>query len=140
MSRISMMAAAFLALGLAVSGCASPYAAPAPAAPIAITPQTDAALGTYLRTVKVTRPGAFAVSPDGLNSFYTYCGNIRCAVTNYGFLALRGCHGLSGTPCVLLYVRDEPRLAIVRGENAASGGRHGSERQRELDFDLNGRN
>lgn len=140
MSPARKIAAAAIALGLAapvLGGCATPYAAPPPAEPIAITPQTSAALETYLRTVRVTRPGAFAVSPDGRNSFYTYCGNITCAVTNYPFLALRGCHSLSGTPCVVLYVRDEPRLAFTRTQDATAGGRHGSERQRELDFDVN---
>lgn len=132
------IAAALFALGLVApmtSSCASPYLAPKPDEPIAITPETRAALNAYLGRVKVTRPGAFAVSPNGRNSFYTYCGNISCAVTNYSFLALRGCHRLSGVPCVILYVRDEPRLAFIRRETAAPGGRHGSERQREVDFD-----
>ncbi|WP_119303745.1 hypothetical protein [Dongia deserti] len=125
-------------IATSIAGCASPYAAPPPPEPLAITPQTSAALSTYLRAVKVTRPGAFAVSPDGRNSFYTYCGQIRCAVSNYSMPALRGCHNLSGTPCVLLYVRDEPRLAFTRIENDLPG-RHGSERQREVDFDLHDR-
>lgn len=138
MSHAPKIAAAFLALGLA--GCATPYAAPPITEPIAITPQTQGALTAYLRTVKVTRPGAFAVSPDGRNSFYTYCDDTICAVSNYSIPALRGCQSFSGTPCVVLYVRHEPRLTFTRAENAAAGGRHGSEEQRELDFDNNRRN
>ena len=38
---------------------------------------------------------------------------------------------------MILYVRNEPRVAIGRTETAAAGGRHGSEEQRELDFDFN---
>lgn len=135
MPHAPKIAAAFLALALA--GCATAPQMPPSGTPIAISPQTQGALTAYLRTVRVTRPGAFAVSPDGRNSFYTYCDNVTCAVTNYSFLALRGCQSFSGTPCVILYVRNEPRLVFTRDENAAAGGRHGSERQRELDIDVN---
>lgn len=126
-------AAALLALGL--GACAAPASAPLPPEPLAISPQTNAQLTAYLRAVKVTRPGAFAVSPDGRNSFYTYCEDTICAVSSYSAPALRGCQSLAGTPCVILYVRNQPRLAYTRSEDAAPGGRHGSERQRELEFD-----
>jgi hypothetical protein len=129
------IAPAWIALGLA--GCTT-NAAPPPSEPIAITPQTNAALSTYLRTVRVTRPGAFAVSPDGRNSFYTYCETISCVASSYSMPALRGCRSYSGTPCHLLYVRDEQRLPFTRSETDLPG-RHGSEKQRELDIDLNDR-
>ena len=119
-----------------LSACATPSAPPSE--PITISPQTESALSAYLRKVKVTRPGAFAVSPDGLNSFYTWCDDTACAVANYSAPALRGCQSLSGTPCIVLYVRHEPRLQYSRSETAAPG-RHGSEEQQRIDYDVHGR-
>ena len=135
MTRALTFAAASLVFSLA--GCAIETAQP-PADPIVITPQTNAALSAYLRAVKVTRPGAFAVSPDGRNSFYTYCETLSCVVANYSVSALRDCQSLTGTPCLLLYVRDEPRLAFTRGDKDLPG-RHGSKKQPEADFEQHGR-
>lgn len=140
MSHTRTIATAFIATliaPLALAACATPNAAPRSASPIAITPETGSEVASYLRIVRSTRPGAFAVSPDGRNSYYTYCDEITCAVTNYSQPALRGCQSLAGTPCVILYVRNEPRSAFTRVETAGTGGRHGSEEQRELDFDFN---
>ena len=131
--------AAALIAALALSACAAPYAAPASKTSIAITPETNAEVSKYLRIVKATRPGAFAVSPDGRNSYFTYCEEISCAAPSYTQPALRGCQGFSGAPCTILYVRNEPRLAFTRTETASSGGRHGSEEQRELDFEFDNR-
>jgi hypothetical protein len=131
--------ASVVALGLAaaiVNGCAGPDVAPAPEGPIVITRQTDAELTAYLRKVRTTRPGAFAVSPDGRNSFYTWCDGQVCAVSNYSIPALRGCQSLSGTPCVILYVREEARLSYTQGGDAP--GRHGSEEQRRIEIDVPG--
>jgi hypothetical protein len=122
---------------LALSACAiEPKTLPS--GPIAISPQTDAELSAYLRKVKVTRPGAFAVSPDGLNSFYTWCDDTVCATSTYTIPALRGCQGLAGQSCVILYVRHEPRLVHSRSATAGEG-RHGSEEQRRVDYDVHGR-
>jgi hypothetical protein len=127
---------AALLIAAALSACAAPHAAPPSGTPIAITPETNAEVSKYLRTVKTTRPGAFAVSPDGRNSYFTYCEEISCAAPSYTAPALRGCQSFSGAPCQILFVRNEPRLAFTRTGNAGSGGRHGSEEQRELDFDF----
>lgn len=132
---ISLIATAALAL----AACAAPTAAPRPTSPIAITPETGSEVAKYLRLVRSTLPGAFAVSPDGRNSYFTYCDEITCAVTNYSQPALRGCQSLAGTPCVIIYVRNEQRGAITRTETAGTGGRHGSEEQRQLDFDFHDR-
>jgi hypothetical protein len=122
---------------LAVSACAvEPKTLPS--GPIAISPQTEGALSAYLRKVKVTRPGAFAVSPDGHNSFYTWCDDTACATASYSAPALRGCQAFSGASCVILYVRHEPRLQYSVSATAA-GGRHGSEQQRRIEFDTNDR-
>lgn len=132
---------AVVALGLAaamVHGCAGPSAAPPPDGPIAITQQTDAALTIYLRKVRVTRPGAFAVSPDGRNSFHTWCDDTVCAVSNYSIPALRGCQSLSGTSCLILYVRNEARLPFTQSGSDAPG-RHGSEQQRRIEIDVHGK-
>ena len=128
--------AALLVAASALAACATPYAAPRSTTPVSVTPETQGEIAKYLRIVKSTRPGAFAVSADGRNSYFTYCEEIACAASNYSQPALRGCQSFSGAPCVILYVRNEPRLAVGRTETADSGGRHGSEEQRELDFDF----
>jgi hypothetical protein len=128
--------AATLLAALVLGACAAPNAAPPTKTPVAITPETNAEIAKYLRIVKATRPGAFAVSPDGRNSFFTYCEEISCAAPSYTQPALRGCQSISGTPCIVLFSRNEPRVAFARAENAGIGGRHGSEEQRELDFDF----
>jgi hypothetical protein len=136
-TRTIALLAALAPAVLGLAACAAPYAAAPSATSIAVTPETNAEISKYLRIVKSTRPGAFAVSPDGRNSYFTYCEEISCATSNYSQPALRGCQSFSGAPCVILYVRNEPRVAIGRTETAAAGGRHGSEEQRELDFDFN---
>ena len=141
MTHIRTIAAALFAalvpIVLGLVACAGPNAAPPSRTPIAITPETNAEISKYLRIVKATRPGAFAVSPDGRNSFFSYCEEISCAAPSYTQPALRGCQSISGTPCIILFSRNEPRAAFTRTENAGTGGRHGSEEQRELDFDFN---
>jgi hypothetical protein len=137
-SHTRTIAASLLSV-LALSACAAPNAAPPSTAPIAITPETNAEISKYLRIVKATRPGAFAVSPDGRDSYFTYCEEVSCATSNYSQPALRGCQSFSGAPCVILFVRNEPRAAFTRTQNAGTGGRHGSEEQRELDLDFDDR-
>ena len=134
--RTRTIAAALLA-ATALSACAAPNAAPPSGTSIAITPETNSEVSKYLRVVKATRPGAFAVSPDGRSSYFTYCDDIACATSNYTQPALRGCQSFSGAPCMILLVRNEPRIAFTRSGTAGTGGRHGSEEQRELDFDFN---
>ena len=136
MPRISTIAAGVFLLALA--GCAASEPKTLPSGPIAISPQTEGEISAYLRKVKVTRPGAFAVSPDGLNSFYTWCDDTACATSSYATPAQRGCQSLAGQPCVILYVRNEPRLTYSRSASAGEG-RHGSEEQRRIDYDTRGR-
>jgi hypothetical protein len=121
----------------ALSACASEPKT-LPSGPVAISPRTEGELSAYLRKVKVTRPGAFAVSPDGLNSFYTWCNDTACATSSYTIPAQRRCQSLAGQPCVILYVRNQPRLTYSRSD-AAGEGRHGSEEQRRIDYDVHGR-
>ena len=137
MIDVSRIASA-LALVLSLGACAASEPAAPSGGPIAISPQTNGELSAYLRKVKVTRPGAFAVSPDGLNSFYTWCDDTACATASYSAPALRGCQGLSGAPCIILYVRHEPRVQHSVNE-AAAAGRHGSEEQRRIDYDVRDR-
>jgi hypothetical protein len=134
--HLSRIVAAVLLLAL--SACAATEPKTLPSGPVAISPQTEGELSVYLRKVKVTRPGAFAVSPDGLNSFYTWCDDTACATSSYTIPAQRRCQALAGQPCVILYVRHEPRLTY--SVNASAGeGRHGSEEQRRIDYDVRGR-
>lgn len=133
MTRTPTIAAALLAIGLAA--CANEPATPPPDAPVALSPATEGEIAAYLGKVKVTRPGAFAVSPDGRNSFHTWCDDTACMTSSYSIPALRGCQGLAGTPCVVLYVRNQPRIATARAAEAAPGGQHGSARQPRIEWD-----
>jgi hypothetical protein len=128
------ISAALLGL-LTLAACASEPSMPSSGAPIALSPATEGALAAYLAKVKVTRPGAFAVSPDGRNSFYTWCDDTACMTANYSIPALRGCQSLAGTECVVLYVRNQPRLVATRAESAAPGGQHGSQQQPRIEWD-----
>jgi hypothetical protein len=133
--RIWFLSLAFLALTL--SACMAAPQVPPGGTPIALSPTTQGELAAYLARVKATRPGAFAVSPDGRNSFYTWCDDVACMVSNYSILAQRGCQSLSGTPCLVLYVRNHPRFTFTRAADAAPGGQHGDEEQQRIDFDTN---
>ena len=120
----------------ALSACVSATPPATGIEPIALSPATQVELNGYLGKVKSTRPGAFAVSPDGHTSYYTWCGDITCMSYTYSRLALYYCRSLAGTPCVLLYRRDEPVAAFTR---AAAGidpeGRHGSQELQPIDFE-----
>lgn len=126
--------AAALLPAMILAGCTG---APAPTdsgPPIAISPATQGELASYLQKVKVTRPGAFAVSVDGRNSFYTWCDDTVCMISTYSIPALRGCQSFGGKECIVLYVRNEPRRAFTRASDAAPG-QHGSEEQMRVEFD-----
>jgi hypothetical protein len=131
--RTSIPAAALVPLGLAA--CATEPQLPPSGQPIALSPATAGAINAYLGKIRAVRPGAFAVSPDGRNSFYTWCDDTACMTSNYSASALRGCQALAGTECLILYVRNQQRLLLARADNAAPGGQHGSEQERRIEWD-----
>jgi len=122
---------------LALAACASGAPRDTGIEPITLSPATQAELTSYLAKVKATRPGAFAVSPDGRTSYYTWCDDITCMTYTYSMVALHHCQGLAGTRCVLLYRRDEPLVPFTRAsvESGAPDGRHGSQEQEPIDFE-----
>jgi hypothetical protein len=118
---------AFLVYSLGLAACAPiPPQMPPSGQPITLSRATQGELTNYLRRVKVTRPGAFAVTSDGRNSFYTWCNDIACATLNYLSPALWGCESLSGTICFILYERHEQRLVFTRIDDDELRGQHGS--------------
>ena len=130
------LTAAALLLGLAACAASGERAYdPATGAPLSISNATSGELTRYLALVRVTRPGAFAVSADGKDSFYTWCDDTACKTSNYSIPALNGCRALAGQDCVVLYVRNEPRFAFSRTINSDPG-RHGSQQQQPLEFDF----
>jgi hypothetical protein len=132
-THASKIAAALIALGLAA--CAAEPQVPPSGAPIALSPATEGEVAAYLGKVRAVRPGAFAVSPDGRNSFYTWCDDTACAASNYSLIARRGCQQLAGADCLVLYVRNQPRLTSTRATDAAAGGQHGSQKQQRIEWD-----
>ena len=113
-----------------LTACAQTRPAPAAGqAPLVISQSTNAALQQYLAKVGPDLGGAFAVSPDGANSYYIYCPERFCSPSLYGGMAQSQCYSLSGQDCYLFYVRNEPRLAFtVAPDKTATAGHHGSRR------------
>lgn len=131
-----LFVAAGLLLGLAACAASGERAyAPATGAPLSISNATSAELTKYLALVRATRPGAFAVSADGKDSFFTWCDDTTCKTSNYSIPALNSCRALAGQDCVVLYVRNEPRFAFSRTVDSDPG-RHGSQQQQPLEFDF----
>lgn len=134
MKPIGVILAGYLALTL--TGCATGSDTGEPAigaTPLAISPGTQNELAAYLGAVKSTRPGAFAVSEDGRDSYYVWCEDMVCDAVSYATPAIQHCRGISGKPCLALYVRDQPRVAFSRAEDRSGPGRHGSKKLRTLD-------
>ena len=69
--RHMKIAASILAVALAAHTV--PAQSQSSNGPLAISPATQGESSAYLAKVKSTRPGAFAVSPDGRTSYYTWC-------------------------------------------------------------------
>lgn len=134
MSQVFKLAAALLALTLSACAANTDRQAPATGAPQSIGETSSGALIAYLAHVKSTRPGAFAVSADGADSFYTWCDGIGCTTQNYSLPALNGCRSLSGKECFVLYVRNQPRFAFSRRVDGRAG-RHGSQEQPTIEVD-----
>lgn len=122
-------------IALALTGCiAGPATSDVGTQPIAISPATQSALGTYLQQVKTTRPGAFAVSEDGADSYFVWCEEMTCTEVSYATPAIKRCESLSGKHCVALYVRDQPRMAFARATKGDGLGKHGSKKAFPIEF------
>ena len=117
--------------GLLLSACAAGIPATNPGAQsVEISLATQESLGAYLKDVRNTRPGAFAVSEDGMNSYYVWCDEIGCYEISYAIPAIAGCESLSGQHCVALYVRDQARFSFTRATDKTGAGKHGSKTAR----------
>ena len=85
-----------------------------------ITEATHENYQAYLKQIGATKHGAFAVSPDGLYSWYIYCTDAHCIQTGIGQEALAKCQTLAGQKCQLLAtdrtVRIEFTVAADRTE------------------------
>lgn len=134
MSQFFKLTAALLALTLSACAANTDRQASVTGAPQSIGESTSGALIAYLARVKSTRPGAFAVSADGADSFYAWCDDIACVTQNYSMPALNGCRSVSGKECFVLYVRNQPRFAFSRRVDGRTG-RHGSQEQPAIEFD-----
>ncbi|WP_374652089.1 hypothetical protein [Dongia sp.] len=116
-----------------ISACAQ--VTPAPAAgqePLVITQRTNLALQQYLQKVASNRGGAFAVSPDGVNSYYVFCPDVVCSPGLYGGIAKTQCYSASGQECILFFVRNQPRRAYTVSPDTTVG-HHGYRRAVPLD-------
>jgi hypothetical protein len=135
--RHTEVAASILALALAAH--AVPAQSQSSGGPLAISPATQGEITAYLAKVKSTRPGAFAVSPDGRTSYYTWCDNTVCRISTYSIPALNKCQSLAGAKCLVLYVRRDKRVDYKVDTDIAPGGQHGAQQQEEFNFDVHDR-
>jgi hypothetical protein len=130
-------AASVTLVGMILTGCAGGEPV-TPATPLSISPGTQGALDAYLRRVKVTRPGAFAVSEDGQDSYYFWCEEMSCDAVSYATPAIKLCRSISGKPCLALFVRNQPRVVFSRAQQGDGTGRHGSRKARPVElFNVN---
>lgn len=67
-----------------------------------ISEETHANYQAYLKEIGGAKRGAFAVSPDGMYSWYIYCEEISCIPTGIGQQALEKCQTLAGRECALM--------------------------------------
>ena len=133
MKRINALIAGLLSLAL--TGCIAGQAgADLGSQPLALSPDTQSALSTYLRQVMTTRPGAFAVSEDGADSYFVWCEELACTEFTYSTPAVARCESMSGKHCVTLFVRDHPRVAYALAPKGTGAGKHGSRKSMPLEF------
>lgn len=67
----------------------------------------------YLAKIGTTRPGAFAITTDGRESFSVTCPDTNCIASgpSYSTEVKQYCEKESGTDCVVFAVRDEIKVA-----------------------------
>lgn len=127
MKNVNIIAAGLFSFVMA--GCvAGPAVSEVSGKPIEISTGTQSALASYLQQVKTTRPGAFAVSEDGKDSYAYWCEEMVCTAISYATPAVDYCQSLSGKPCVALYVRNAPRYAYTQARFGEGEGKHGSKK------------
>jgi hypothetical protein len=80
------------------------------AAAIEISESTYANYQKYLKTIGSTKKGAFAVSTDGFNSFFSYCTDPSCIATSLSQQAVSECQSLTGMECLLMAYGREVRI------------------------------
>lgn len=91
--------AALLPALVALAACST---GPTVTEPVWIGQGTEKALQEYLNRVGPVGGGAFAVSPNGHYSFYSYCIDTLCNGAPMMQQALQGCRRMAGTDCFLL--------------------------------------
>jgi hypothetical protein len=102
--------------GLLLLGCANPTDGET-VETITITPQVWAGYETYTQRRK---PGAFAVSSDGLSYGTSYCSEIRCKFGSYSLAALETCREGAGMECRLFALGTEIKVPYrIKTFNAA---------------------
>jgi len=119
-SFVRAVRAAGLSLVL-LNACATPEG---PA--ITLSQRTATHFKEYMSRMHGFEHGAFAVSPDGRFSFYTYCSEGNCEIAELNVDALNGCKNLAGTDCVLLAHNQAiyRKYAVAGDQNAAIDGGH----------------
>jgi len=127
MKNLNVIAAGLFSF--VIAGCVSgPAVSEVNGKPIEIGTGTQSALATYLQQVKTTRPGAFAVSEDGKDSYAFWCEEMTCTAISYANPAVDYCESLSGKPCVALYVRNAARYTYTQARGGEGQGKHGSKK------------
>jgi hypothetical protein len=103
---MKLMRGMALAIALSIVGAST-------AAAIEISESTYANYQRYLKTIGSTKKGAFAVSSDGFNSFFSWCYDPSCIATSLSQQALNECQSLTGMECLLMAHGREVRIEFT---------------------------
>ncbi len=98
-----------LGLALAIALSVGSFSSGAAAEKYQIDSEIWGGYQVYLRSIaNGNKPGAFAITEDGRNAFYTWCEGTRCvAGTTYSHDAVSNCEQEYGRNCVVFAIRDE---------------------------------
>jgi hypothetical protein len=84
--------------------------------PLVVSPEVMADFAQYKARKK---PLYFAVSKDGLTSWYSYCLDYNCQETqSYRMEAIKRCEGQAGSACMIFAVEDEIQVDYRVGDAA----------------------
>jgi hypothetical protein len=115
-----------LAPGFLLASCAAATTGESPSASgrFVISPATAEHILQYRQAMGFRHQGAFAVSENGEDSFFSACALAVCRSPMHKQLALKGCEAISGQACRLLMIGDKPLFDFNTNETRHRG-RHG---------------
>ena len=103
---MGLMRGMALAIVLTIAGASAAVA-------LDISEDTNANYQDYLKIIGSTKKGAFAVSENGVYSWFIYCTDANCIPDGIGRDALAKCQSFSGQRCQLMAYGRDLRIPIT---------------------------